>query len=410
MIELDSSPLPDLADAVRAHSESLATACMTTIRNDITEYHSEFAARPELESDVREAVLANLFTFAGILEGKYPEERRLANEQFTLRRIEQGIPVELVLRALSSATLTVWSWLVDEGWLHRDQGEVVSKAWPVWLAWMNESATQASRIYHEHELQRVVEQAAARAGLLNDLLDRHVSGPSARRALERLGIEPDAPLIIVASRIASADASEFDGLSSVARAISGAVSALTGSHPVVTLRSGVSILLADARVFTADDVRTAIRTGLSSPTLHNVATNTAVSAIFETADRVADVSAATRKSLEVASEHTAPFLVSEIGLLDYIAAALGSDIRFVCPPRVREFVRTEGRERDDWLATIEAWIANNTNVKQTAAALHVHVNTVYYRLAQIERLCGINPSNVQECLALLFAGRLRDFL
>ncbi|MFG1910909.1 PucR family transcriptional regulator [Kribbella sp. NPDC048928] len=48
-------------------------------------------------------------------------------------------------------------------------------------------------------------------------------------------------------------------------------------------------------------------------------------------------------------------------------------------------------ERDDLLATLRRYLANARNRRQTAAELHVHANTVDYRLRQVGRLTGLDP-------------------
>ncbi|MFF0271593.1 PucR family transcriptional regulator [Kribbella sp. NPDC004536] len=48
-------------------------------------------------------------------------------------------------------------------------------------------------------------------------------------------------------------------------------------------------------------------------------------------------------------------------------------------------------QRDDLLATLRCYLGNARNRRQTAADLHLHANTVDYRLRQVGRLTGLDP-------------------
>ncbi|NUR98405.1 MAG: helix-turn-helix domain-containing protein [Kribbellaceae bacterium] len=48
-------------------------------------------------------------------------------------------------------------------------------------------------------------------------------------------------------------------------------------------------------------------------------------------------------------------------------------------------------ERDDLLGTLRCYLSNARNRRRTAADLHLHANTVDYRLRQVGRLTGLDP-------------------
>jgi purine catabolism regulator len=55
------------------------------------------------------------------------------------------------------------------------------------------------------------------------------------------------------------------------------------------------------------------------------------------------------------------------------------------------------------LKTLEAFFANLGNLTRTAEALHVHRNTLLYRLGRIKEICGQNLEDAEERLALWLA-------
>ncbi len=82
-------------------------------------------------------------------------------------------------------------------------------------------------------------------------------------------------------------------------------------------------------------------------------------------------------------------------------------------PTVRKLVRPEvlGFFTDDLAAggvyadSLEAYVAHDLNAKEAARALHVHVNTVYYRLERIALKTGADLHRFEDVVELLVAVR-----
>lgn len=94
-----------------------------------------------------------------------------------------------------------------------------------------------------------------------------------------------------------------------------------------------------------------------------------------------------RELLEVVRTHRRPPGVYELDdlLLEYQLSRPG-------PARDRlATMLVPLAERDDLLATLRCYLENARNRRQTAADLHVHANTVDYRLRQVGRLTGLDP-------------------
>jgi sugar diacid utilization regulator/GAF domain-containing protein len=60
----------------------------------------------------------------------------------------------------------------------------------------------------------------------------------------------------------------------------------------------------------------------------------------------------------------------------------------------------------EYVATLEAYLRNDRNLNRTAAALHVHANTVRYRVAKAEELLGASLRDVDDRFRLESALRL----
>lgn len=59
-----------------------------------------------------------------------------------------------------------------------------------------------------------------------------------------------------------------------------------------------------------------------------------------------------------------------------------------------------------FLKTLQMLIEHNKNHKKTAQSLHIHVNTLYYRLRKIEEVLNVSLNNDKEWLDLVIAVRL----
>lgn len=63
----------------------------------------------------------------------------------------------------------------------------------------------------------------------------------------------------------------------------------------------------------------------------------------------------------------------------------------------------EKNQSDELIHTLEVYLLNYFDVEKTAEALHVHRNSVYYRIKKIESLCDIDLTNEIEKSHLLFS-------
>ncbi|PEB54148.1 carbohydrate diacid regulator [Bacillus pseudomycoides] len=60
------------------------------------------------------------------------------------------------------------------------------------------------------------------------------------------------------------------------------------------------------------------------------------------------------------------------------------------------------------MQTLRLFIDHNQSYKQTAEILHIHINTLHYRLNKIEEYTGLNPKHFKDLIVLYFALLLLD--
>ena len=84
-------------------------------------------------------------------------------------------------------------------------------------------------------------------------------------------------------------------------------------------------------------------------------------------------------------------------------ASLTIDASIFIHPALDLLAEADEHEQAGHLADLKAYLSNGRNATATARALHVHKNTMYYRLQRIEQIAGIDLSNEETCFALQLA-------
>ena len=75
------------------------------------------------------------------------------------------------------------------------------------------------------------------------------------------------------------------------------------------------------------------------------------------------------------------------------------------PPEVRlnylhKFLQHRPLLQDELVETLDSYLINDLNVKETSEQLHIHRNTLTYRLDKIKELWGVDPRNFQDAVKL----------
>lgn len=63
---------------------------------------------------------------------------------------------------------------------------------------------------------------------------------------------------------------------------------------------------------------------------------------------------------------------------------------------------------EELLQTLRTFFAHNLSLKQTAEALHIHINTLHYRLKKIQQYTNLNVRNFEHVITLYLAIRFLD--
>ncbi|MBR0399182.1 MAG: helix-turn-helix domain-containing protein [Eubacterium sp.] len=69
-------------------------------------------------------------------------------------------------------------------------------------------------------------------------------------------------------------------------------------------------------------------------------------------------------------------------------------------PAVRSLLTPECGDGEVLLETLRVYLQSNCNIKESAESLHMHRNSVTYRLHKIEEMCGIDLNDMETCFRL----------
>ncbi|MYV91260.1 helix-turn-helix domain-containing protein, partial [Streptomyces sp. SID1034] len=100
--------------------------------------------------------------------------------------------------------------------------------------------------------------------------------------------------------------------------------------------------------------------------------------------------------------------VDELGTLEGLLAGIPDDVRTIYHHKVLGPLADDAHTSSQMLReTLESFLAHNGSWARTAASLHLHVNTVHYRIQRIEVLTGRDLSRLERKLDMYAALRCR---
>lgn len=98
----------------------------------------------------------------------------------------------------------------------------------------------------------------------------------------------------------------------------------------------------------------------------------------------------------------------ELGILRYLDVIFEKKIKEGYEhPAIEKLVKYDKQNKTNLLETLEVFINNDSNVNDAAKVLHVHMNTLNYRIKRIAAIADINLKNTNEKMSLYLDMKLR---
>lgn len=352
----------------------------------------------QLEGEILEICLNNLRVFFATLEeGRLPTEDELAEPRSSAaRRAQERVPLDAVLTAYHVGGRIGWAALVEAA-RPSETAELVAAGDRVQL-YVQCLTSAVATAYLEEQQAISGEERDVRRALAAALL----SGQPSAGLAARLGVDLEVSWYVVALELA-------EHVDEKAAGVAGAVAArrkVRRVQGVLEEHAGGEVLgLFDATggtVFLVDDGRDVAPVVERLQAAAGVEVRAAVADGVQTG-RLAASSAQVREVLRLVGVLGRPaglYRLTDV-LLEYQLTRPSDAL-----PALAGLL--DPLERNpDLLVTLDSYLAEDLDRRRTAAALHVHPNTLDYRVKRIVSLTGLDPQTTAGLQLLAAASMAR---
>ena len=387
---------PGWADAplyarVERQVPKLAQAMLHAFVGEIPLY--SMLPREQLEGEIRAITEANLrLFFVALREGRDLTTEELSDVRTSAaRRAEERVPLDAVLTAYHVGGRIGWQALVESA--EPGETDALIAAGSRVLLYVQQVTASVAAAYLEEQQTIYGEERDARRALASALL----AGEPADALAARLGVAIAPAYLVLTLRIGPhPDESDPSVGGAVAarrklRRVQGALDAEAGEVVLSLLEaSGGSALIPVAR---SADVVSAERLDALVARMSQAAGAEVLAgaAVAGGAHDVARAGAQAADVLRLAQRLGKPpggYQLRDV-LLEY-QLTRPSDAQSALSELLDPIDRNP-----DLPLTLEVYLANDLDRRRTAAALHVHPNTLDYRLRRIVELTGLDPSTAR---------------
>lgn len=367
----------DVWSALAATRDELAAAMTVALRESIPFY-------AERQSEFRRADL--MMTLGASVDAlvEYGRERRVgaASErllEINRQRTREGVPLEVIQDAWRVGGREVWKWLQTLDLEGPRRHELVHEAWSTWLEFLDLHSPKVTGVYLEARREADLAESVAVSYTMQHLF-REAGPAETERTLRRLGVNSDtiAVAVFAAGQELAGDDDpmrRFSPLIQAASALSrGRTPTMFQEQRLVMLIPGESRAV-EALTRAASTMSFKVTGGVS----RRAPLRTRLIDLFRQAE------------LALSGSTPGNDVVDFDSLPMTRVIALTSRITWAdLPSWMHHFFREDTRRAGEWMQTVHALWHSMLHVRTAAESLHVHSNTVYYRLGAVERECGVD--------------------
>jgi hypothetical protein len=388
--------LREVAEQLDSQADLIAATMVQTYEAEIPTYRN--IADASLREDVQSVSAAMVWLWLTVMSTGHPVDASLLMPltEGARRRAAQGIEMEPMLRAYRIGIRVMWSEIIASSAWHGRALQGMMGVVATWaLDFADRIGTAVAAAYIDEAAHVARQREHRRSSLLNVILAG--TQPDQRHGPEEL----DAPHCVVLAKLPS-------GLS---------LTALEGIGSLLEKRVGASLwTVRHCSVIAVIDMPNALDREQLRQRLTRLTCDGSIPA-FGLGD-LATGPAETRQSYAEATD------ALEIGPKVASAAHPVFDYRDLAPlialladpGRARRFAATALEplapmlDRKWTLPTVEAYLVKQGRLKEVAAALGVHQNTVKYRLNELRPLLDSTMSDGDRAATLLLALRAHQYL
>ena len=380
-----------LYERARKRIPVLSQRMITAFLDEIPLYR--LLPREQLEGEVREICADNLRTFfATLVEDRAPTEDELSEPRASAaRRAQERVPLASVLTAYHLGARIGWAEL---------QATATRAEVPELLAAVDrlqryvQAVTAVVATAYLHEQQAIAgEEGDALRALVTALLSGDPAGALAERVGRRL---PERWVVLALDLSEHPDEKARAGAIAARRKVRRVQERLDAhvGEPVLGqlhATGGIVLLPDDGRPL--DDLVLALQEAAGASVRAGAAT-------AEGTDGVASAAEQAREVLRLTGPEPGLRVLGDV-LLDYqLSRPSEAQVQLAA-------LLAPLDEHPDLLRTLQAYLVEDLDRRRTAAELHVHPNTLDYRLKRVVELTGLDPSSTKGLQLLAGAVAVR---
>lgn len=349
--------------------------------------------REQLEGEITSITEDNLRVFfRSLRQDRAPTAEELADIRLSAaRRAEERVPLDAVLTAYHVGGRIGWQALVESA--QPDESAALIAAADRVLAYVQHVTAAVASAYLEEQQAIYGEERDARRALASALL----TGQPADALAARLGVTIAPAYAVLALHLGPHPDEHDPGVGGAVaarrkvRRVHAHLDAQAGAPVIGLLDPAGGSMLLPVGGATIDQAYAAVApmvTGLSEAAGTTV---TAAVALARGAGDIARAATQAREVVRLAERLGRPeglYTLRDV-MLEYQLTRPGD-----AQPALLELLEPLAKN-PDLLVTLECYLANDLDRRQTAGALHVHPNTLDYRLRRVVELCGLDASTAR---------------
>jgi len=321
------------------------------------------------------------------------------------RRVHQGVSLEVFIHAYRVALLAYWDACAEEATrlgIPRAAGFALASTT---IEAVDSITTQAADAYLREEARVRTQSGRAARDLVERLIDGQPIDPG-RRHPAAPGLELTGQLLTVVGRIEQTTLTVGDALQLVRDTLEESMS-LGTKRPLVAIRHGELVLITAASSPRAKvaSLRTA-RQRISDE--HNIDVRYGVGAPSPGFANVQRAYGEATLSLSYTSPSRPVVSLDELSALERAVIGATATTKAVIASKGHNLRALSHDDRVAAVETIRAFAGADLNVAKAAQQLHVHPNTVRYRLQQIAAKTGHDPRTFTGLVDLICVAEVTE--
>ena len=361
---------------------------------------------PGFRADVRAHVADHLrAVLAAHSEARTPTRADVALIRDYAQRRAGRISISEFVHAFEIGQQPLWDWALSFADDEAHRAEMVDLMIRI-RQYFTLATVEAAEVYLESEHARGATGEGIRRDLLHELLAGASPTPGPRLdAARAAGLDATSRCLVVSAVLTDPTPDYEQALRTGAAELARVPGTALRPLAVVRVDEIVVVMLAPADIskFAAKLDHTQRR--LAG---RGIQLAIAASTLYEGIGGVGDAYAEAVRARESILSDGGTIVLPAMTAFDYLTWRTDETARHLIAPDVARFIAQDARDGGTLIETLRAYYGADLNAKVAAERLHLHVNTVYYRLDKIAEEAGCNIRSVSEVVEILIAARLHE--